>query len=158
MEKDRREFLEKFVALSSASLLFSVSSIADSDKPEPIELIYGPPPFEPVVPVVPMPTPPPKIYLKESTSKLTPLDKKEDLPLNFTILIVFPKDMSKNKKNLIKFVDGSGSSISFDTKWITKEKVEISPYFDELKYGNTYSIEIDGFSTQAIFTTSIIPK
>jgi len=157
MEKDRREFLEKFVALGSASLLLSISSIAEEDT-YVMEVVYGPPEgYDKPVPV-PMPTPPPKIYLKESNDKLTPLDKKEDLPLNFTILIVFSKDMSKNKKNLIKFVDGSSSSISFDTKWITKEKVEITPYFDELKYGNTYSIETYGSCTQATFTTSIIPK
>ena len=154
MEKDRREFLEKFVSLSSASLLLSISSIAEDTYV--IEAVYGPPPGYRDKVVLPVVVPQPQIYLKEANDKLTRLDKQDDLPLNFTILIDFSIDMSKKKKSLIKFTDSSGNSVFFDTKWITEERVEITPIYDELKYGTTYTIEIDG--SNAIFTTSFIPK
>ena len=142
MEKDRREFLEKFVTLGSASLILISCGGGEAvygppPSHEEVAVVYGPAPVNPInLPIVI------DIYYKDSDDSLQSINGKTDLPLNLTIVVLFSENMDGDSKNAIEIYNNIGNLLSFESSWITEDRIEIILSDSVLEYDTQYTIYI----------------
>ena len=132
MEEERREFLKKFLLLSSVPIIFNGCPNA----------VYGPPPSSEnneTNPIIRKSI----IYYKDTKGSLILLHNKSDISLKPTIIIKFPNKMSSESKAIVNLVDKKNELISCNKKWETEYILELQPIEDSLEYDSNYRLIID---------------
>jgi len=128
MKSDRREFLEKFVVLGSATLIFSGCGGGGTTG-----AVYGPPPVDNST----------MIFFKDNQGDLIVLDSAIDLPLDLLIIIEFPTEMNIDIEQNIHLIDEFENIVSLKLNWKTECILEIKATEDEIKYDKFYTLKVD---------------
>jgi len=124
MEENRRDFLKKFVLLSSVPIMFNGCSP---------NAVYGPPPT----------TEQTIIYYRDKEGNLLPLHQKEKIPLDVSIIIEFPNKMDSESKNTVNLTDEKDIFVSCKKEWKDEYILELEPIEGGLEYNMNYIITID---------------
>jgi hypothetical protein len=141
MEKDRREFLEKFVALSSVSFVLTGAGCVYG--PPPGGAVYGPPPIDENETNDSIESRAITISISIQNEEGKIYKDIDNVPIDFNIVVDFFPEIDDRARNRFNLIDVNRNKVISITKEIeSPTRLRIIPDENEIKYNTKYMLDI----------------